>query len=256
MQYNILWFARGGEMAKNIMIIEHNERTRKTLSRIAREQAPNACVEEYATMDGVYEAALNGNVSLFVVDIVMNEDVPGDTSGIRFIDSIRQVPRYEFTPVIFIAALEDPKLYAYSALNSLSYIEKPFDRSYLAEAVKKAMRFPEPAKKERIMYFRNDGVLFPVRCSELLYAESIDHRMHIYKTDGTRFSVTGHTCKRILCEYADDCLVQCSRSAIINTNYIENIDMSNKCIKMKGSDEPVVIGFTYKKMLKEIFAGT
>ena len=45
--------------------------------------------------------------------------------------------------------------------------------------------------------------------------------------------------------------IQCHRNAIINLNYVENVDFVNRMIQMKNMDEVVEIGVTYKAELKE-----
>lgn len=175
--------------------------------------------------------------------------MPGDTSGIRFVEAVRRINEYEFTPVIFITSLEDPAMYAYAQLHSFSYIEKPFDIDCVKDAIAKALRMPQAHINDRQMFFRSDGILFPVKCSEIIYIENIDHKAHFHKVTGEELIIPKKTCRQILEEADNDALIQCNRGVIINRNYIEHIDLTNRCIRMRGIDAGIVIGVTFVKKI-------
>ena len=234
------------------MIIEDNVSTLQHLTALVQETLEDVEVRAYSTMDNVYEAAIGSRIDLFIVDIIINKDIPGDTSGITFVNRIRMLPQYEFTPVIFITSLEDPKFYAFSELHSYGYIEKPYNPDQVKELVRKAMRFPSVKKSDSTLFFRRDGVLYSIRCSDILYAESINHKMHFYRVDSEEVIIPYKTCKQVLEEGDNDNLIQCNRSVIINLQYIEYIDMSNKCIKIKGVDKIIDIGVTFQKRISRI----
>ncbi len=42
----------------------------------------------------------------FLVDIILDTTTPIDTSGIRLVERIRKIPKYMFTPVLFITSLK------------------------------------------------------------------------------------------------------------------------------------------------------
>ena len=42
---------------------------------------------------------------MFLVDIILDEDKSSDTSGIKLVEGIRRIPKYMFTPVLFITSL-------------------------------------------------------------------------------------------------------------------------------------------------------
>ena len=241
-------------MVKRVMIIADDIVTLKHLSLIVKSMFQNVEVRTFSTMENVYETAMQNKIDLFIVDIIIEKSKPGDTSGIRFVDKIRTVPEYEFTPVVFITSLEDPKLYAYSELHSFCYIEKPYDTEYVKRVVRKAMKFPDIISGDNTLFFLKDGVLYSVKISEILYAESIGHKIHFHRTDGVTLVIPYKTCRQIIEEADSASLVQCSRNLIVNRDYIENVDITNRCIKVKGLGRPLGIGVTYQKRLCREFA--
>ena len=58
------------------------------------------------------------------MDIILNISVPGDVVGIKFVENVRKIKKYEFTPSIFTTSLEDADLYAYAQLHYYRYFEK------------------------------------------------------------------------------------------------------------------------------------
>ena len=103
---------------KKVLILEDNIETLLYLKKLLLTINSDIEVLTFSNMEGVYEVVLNSYIDLFIVDIIINPDSPGDTSGIRFAEKVRMITKYEFTPIIFITSLEDPTLYAFKTLHS------------------------------------------------------------------------------------------------------------------------------------------
>lgn len=209
-------------------------------------------IYEFSNMSGIYDFVINNTIELFLIDIIIDRESNGDTSGLRFAEEIRKISKYEFTPVIFITSLYDPKLYAYSGIHSYEYIEKPFNNESVKNTIKSALRFPQNSYPEKTIHFRMEGVLFVVKCSEVLYIESYRHKIYVYRTDGSKIIAPYKSFEQILSDVKDTTLEQCSRSIIFNKAHLEYIDWANSCIKLKNMNETIRIGITFKKRLKVI----
>lgn len=158
---------------------------------------------------------------------------------------MRSVEKYEFTPIIFITSLEDYQLHAYSELHAYSYIEKPFNMGYVKEIVQKALRFPIKVNEDKTLYLMRDKILFALKSSEIIYVESVRHKLHFYKDDGTTLEVPYKTLKGIFKELKGHKFKQCSRNVIFNEDYLEYIDKVNRYIKLKGTNIVIEIGKKY-----------
>lgn len=238
---------------KNILLLEDNEVTQNVLTDLIRNISSDVNIYSFLDMIGIYDFIMTHTIDLFLIDIIIDKNIIGDTSGLKFAEEIRKITRYEFVPIIFISSLYDPKLYAYSTLHSFEYIEKPFDKQHVIDTVTKALRFPNSNTDDISIHFRIDGAIFVVKCSELLYIESLRHRIYIYKSDGNNIIAPYKTFEKILLEAEGAGLQQISRSIIINVKYLECVDWVNNCIKLKGCSNLLNIGTTYKKRLRNIF---
>lgn len=237
-------------MNKRVMIVEDDSSTRQLLAEIVRTVDSEAEIREFPSMEGIYETAMTVHFDLFLLDIILKQGSQADMSGIRFADKIRTVEEYEFTPIIFVTSLEDAKLYAYSKLHSFGYIEKPFDVEEVKKVISSALRYLKANRSDNSLFLRKNGIWYPIKCSEIVYFESARRKIRFYKSNGEVIIIYYKTLKQILDEAACEYLLQCSRNIVINTEYVENVDIVNRCIKMKGIDEPVNIGITF---LKKVF---
>lgn len=125
-------------MKKAVLIVEDDANQLEVLRQIV--EAADNSAEIYTAMDvaSAYKILLTHTIDVFLVDIILDTSLRVDTSGIRLVEKLRTIPRYMFTPVIFVTSLEDPAMYAYTDLNCISYIEKPFDTSQVLRVVEKA----------------------------------------------------------------------------------------------------------------------
>lgn len=236
---------------KNILLLEDDEDTRNTLIHLIKSISNDINIYSFSEMTGIYDFIMTHHIDLFILDIIINKNIIGDTSGMKFAEKIRGIIKYEFVPVIFISSLYDPKLYAYSSIHSYEYIEKPFDKNHIIDTVTKALRFPGSQKDEKRICFRVDGAVFVIRCSDVFYIESFRHKIYIYKTDGHKIIAPYRTFRNILLETEDSNLRQISRSIIINVKYLELVDWVNNYVKMKECSNLLNIGVTFKKELRD-----
>lgn len=240
-------------MKKSVLIIEDNLNQSQMLKKLVLEVDGNVTVYTASASGPAYEILMERTIDVFLVDIILDTTKPGDASGMRLVEKIRSIKKYMFTPVLFITSLEDSTKYAYTNLKCFEYIEKPFDPEVVKCMVEKALNFSTTREKDTTLYFRKDGVIYPIKVKNIIYIENINHVMHIHLTKGKPFEISYKTCKQILEEADDDNLLQCSRGVIVNKEYIENIDVVSRYITMKGISEKVEIGFTYKKKVLREF---
>lgn len=239
-------------MHKRVMIVEDESSTRQLLAKIVKTVERRAEIVEFPTIDGVYDAAMKNHFDLFLLDIIMFPQIQGDLSGLRFAEKIRTVKEYEFTPIIFVTALEDAELYAYSKLHSFGYIEKPFLVEYVKKVISDAWRYLESKQKDDSLLVRKDGIVYSIKCSEIVYVESMLHQLYFHKENGEVVKSRYKSLQDLMKEIDDRKFIQCSRNVIINKDFVSNVDGINKYVTMREIKEPVCIGKSYvKKVLNE-----
>lgn len=237
---------------KKILVLEDNVVTLKYIMSLVQDLDNKNVIFACSDVRDAYKYALEKEIDLFIIDIILDTSRLGDSSGLKFVDGIRDIDRYAFTPVIFVTSLEDTRLYTYEKLHCYSFVEKPFDPNKLKELIIQCLNFPSIEQKRKTMYFRKDGIILAADRDEIVYVECINHILNIHMKQGDLLSVPYVTLKKFLSDIDSDDFIQCSRSAVVNKRYIHNVDITNRVIQLKKQIGTVEIGIMYKKGLKDI----
>ena len=238
---------------KKILILEDNTTTLMNLTQIVQNIDVKNVVYPFRVLKDAYQCAVEKEIDLFIVDIILDRNKPGDSSGLKFVENVRKINHYAFAPIIFVTSLEDAKLYTYEKLHCYSFIEKPFEAEKLQMLVRESLKFPSVIEKRKTLYFRKDGIILAVDREEIVFAESINHVMNIHTNHGDVLKVPYVTVKKLIEETDSSDIIQCSRSTIVNRMFIHNVDIPNQTIQLKEGFGNIEIGIMYKKKLKEIF---
>jgi len=215
---------------RSILIIEDNQEQRGMLVELASQVDGSARIYTAGDIATAYKILMENTIDVFLVDIILDVERPGDTSGIRLVERIRKIPKYMFTPVLFITSLEDVTGYAYKNLNCLGYVEKPFSPDQVKQLVEKALYFSTQRDRDATFCFRREGILYPVKISNILYMESTSRVVNIHTLKGGVLTVHNKTLKEIREEMDTDCMMMCSRNTIVNKDFVENIDILNETV--------------------------
>ena len=125
-------------MEKHVLIVEDNKIQMEMLKKIVQEVNPGAVVYTAEDVNKAYQILLENTIDVFLVDIILDTTKPGDISGIKLVENIRGISKYLFTPVLFVTSLEDTTNYAYTDLNCLGYVEKPFNPDIVKQLIERA----------------------------------------------------------------------------------------------------------------------
>lgn len=233
---------------KKVLIVEDNVDSAKMLEKLVKEVDNTAVCYLTANPNEVYEIVFNNEIDLFLMDIILNTENLGDVSGIELAEKIRSVDRYKFTPIVFISSLTDPKMYAYSALHSYKYIEKPFPVEETRNTIKEALQYKKGNESNKYHYFRRDGILLAFREDEIVYLESKFHQIHLC-TIKEKITIPYKTCNDMLEILNNENFAQCNRGTIVNRRYIENVDITRRYIKLRDNYGSLSIGAKYIKQV-------
>lgn len=233
-------------MMKTVLIVEDNVRSMEMLVKIIENLRTDVEIKTASSQEAAAILAMKYNIDLFMLDIILNASNPGDVSGMKFAEHIRTLKKYKYTPIIFITALEDPELHAYSDLHCYYYVEKLYDTEKVSSVISEALEFPAAHKEPQNVFFRKDGILYKKEISEILYIENSRAGQTVYCTNGN-LKLPYKPNHKILEELASDKFVQCSRYHIINRDYIDKIDTVNRYIQLRNLKTSIEIGNSYKK---------
>lgn len=238
-------------MTKCILIIEDNVNSANMIKKIIASIDPSVEVLTAANSEAAYRQAMEKDIDVFIIDIVLDTKVMGDTSGIKFAECIRGIQKYLFTPFIFTTSLEDPQLYAFRKLHCYGYLEKPIDVTQAEELIRGALRFENTKSLSETIYFKKDKIIYPIDVDDIIYTRNENHEMTVYHRNGTRLTIPYKTCSQLLKEVRTNSLVQCSRNTLVNKRYIESVDLVNRFITLDDSEHTKVdIGSSFIKKLE------
>ena len=235
---------------KTILVLEDNDNNREMLLKIIADLDMKIDLKETSNQKDALDVAMKYNVDLFLVDIILDSSIPGDVSGMTFAENIRMVQKYKYTPIIFVTALEDPGLHAYSDIHCYYYIEKPFDPVNASKMILEALKVPKEKADDHNVYFRKDGILYKKNISDIVYIENSRSGLVIYCTNGN-LKLSYRPNKLLMNDLHSGKFLRCNRYNIVNTDYIEEIDTVNRYIKMKNAGELLEIGIAFKKKFLE-----
>lgn len=237
-------------MTRNVLIVEDKQNHMDAINKIVSELDEPIMIFTACNLQEAYSIVSLHHIHLFLLDIILDTSKAGDVSGLDFARELRENKKYEFTPIIFITTLEDPQLYSYSQLHCFGYIEKPFDPKQIRPLIKKALNFPIDSSDNKNLYFRKDGIIYSVHTNDIVYIENSRRllKIHCIQDD---LEVSYKTVAEILEELDSPAFVQCSRYVIVNRNYIEKIDFTNRYVKLRGVSENIEIGIIMRKQFRD-----
>lgn len=238
---------------KKILILEDKKESIDVIESIIKSKNKDVEIYKSAKTAEAYEIALEKNVDLFILDIILKPEKIDDVSGIVFADHIRQIDRYRFTPIIFLTALGDPELHAYRELHCYGYLTKPYNKEKLLALVEEALSFEQNKDNNRNIYFKKDGIFIAKKLNDIVYIKSKGGKMYV-KTIVDELEISYKSNVRLLKELDSDKFVKCNRSVILNKDYIKSVDSANRYVELQNNYGTLEIGTIMKKdFLREIF---
>lgn len=237
---------------KRILILEDNSVAVDYLKTIIQKINMKCLIYAYSNLKEANDCILSKDIDLFVVDIILDTSRPGDTSGLTFIQNIRKIEKYLFTPVICITSLQDTKLFTYEELHCYKFIEKPFDPKLVQECMEKCLKFPGKKAESKMLFFRKEGIVVAIEREEIGYVECYNHDLIIHTKNQGILQIPYITIGKFLLQCDNDNFIRCSRNSVINKRYLLNVDITNRIIQLKEPFEKVNIGIMYKNQVKEI----
>ncbi|MBO5097007.1 MAG: hypothetical protein J6B96_01680 [Agathobacter sp.] len=76
---------------KKILVLEDNPVTLEYITSLIQEIAVKNTIFACSDMKMAYQYALEKDIDLFIIDIILDTSRPGDSSGLKFVDGIRRI---------------------------------------------------------------------------------------------------------------------------------------------------------------------
>lgn len=228
-----------------VLILEDDRTSLEGLQKILSEYSDELCIHT-ATSYKEAKDLLNADIryGLFLLDVNLNGDDREDIGGILFAKEIRDRFYYTFTPIVMITAIGAMEMRAYREIHCYQYIMKPFQR-HQVEAVLEKVLEKEKIEKPATVNIKKEGINYQIKCEDIQYIEAVPRGCALHMKQET-WKVPYVTLTQMLKKLPDTMFVQCHRMFAVNVNEVEYYDKVNRIIKMKGCEDMVEIGVTYK----------
>ncbi len=233
-----------------ILVLEDQTESREALVRIIKSISEEIKVTAIASeKEAMAAIASDGEYDLFLLDINLDSTHLADTSGMNVARAIRELQRYEFTPIVFVTSILSLELQSYRELQCYRYITKPFRTEEVEKIIRKVMTHTGGHKEERSVTIKKDGINYKVWCDDILFIQAVPRGLRlVLKTE--RLDIRYLTLKQLLPRLPEGEFIQCHRMYIVNRRYIDYVDTVNRVIKLRGCKEQVEIGVTYKAQIR------
>ncbi len=230
---------------KNVLIVEDKLEEREALAKLVSSVDCEVVVHTASSLGEACECCIKNDISLFLVDIILQPHNINDISGIQFVEMIRNMPRYKFVPVIFITSVEDRTYSAYKKLHCYSYINKPLHYIEAEKVIREALEFKHPIDDDKLILQQNKK-LFYINKSDIVYIHSKAGKM-VITTVKDKFDLYYFTCEKILNRLKSNKFKKCKRGMIVNLDYIDSVDYESGLINLTDGYGVLKIGVTKRK---------
>lgn len=244
-----------------VLILEDNEPCRLLLVKIVKSCMNGIEVYDFERREDAYLCAMDHEIDLFLVDIILRPDERNDSSGIKFADDLREINSYKLTPIIFVTTLQglEPELLRH--VHCYDYIEKPIgDGQIFRRRVKEALDAivsDRKVKKKEYMILRYDGISYPVYLEKVIYVVSRRGVLYIHTVDDV-IEIANLATRTFVKRVKKEKFLVPAYGVAVNAAYIRGVDFPKRCIYLKGTDDVLGMGGRlikkFKKEYNEIFS--
>jgi two-component system LytT family response regulator len=233
-----------------ILLLEDNISCRRHLLEIASKINPTLEFFETSRASEAYNYSISNNISAFLLDIQVE-----DYSGIELAKRLRQIKKYQFTPIIFITAMPTKEMEAFRKIHCYDYILKPYSEEDVKNVLQKILvdfldeTYKNEAKKLALK-FKDFTQLIDMK--DIIYVEYFNRRIVII-TKEDKIEYMRMPMKKFKPLLDEAYFMQVHQSIIINLNYVEKIEFDSKKIKLNSVKHEVPIGRSFLKEVRGKF---
>ncbi|WP_318011125.1 LytTR family DNA-binding domain-containing protein [Clostridium sp. FP2] len=239
----------------NVLIVEDNKIQRKSLKKTIQQIDKDINIYESEDKDEALEITNDNNIDIFYIDITLK-----NSSGLDFAMELRQIPRYEFSFIIFLTTHVEYITQAFKQVHCYDYILKPYD---IADVVNMTKRFTlygnsvkdTPKDKSYVVFEIRKGIYVKIYVDEIIFIE-VQLRIRMIHTVNGVYKVNNLALKNILKLINCDNIIQCHKSFAVNINNIskvESIDSKLSEIYFENYDKNALLGYKFKNTIMERF---
>ncbi len=234
----------------SIILVEDDSMQREILKTMIHSIYESIEIYEADSKSSALEIIRNNYINMFLIDISLKE-----SSGLDLARDIRNIPKYEFSELIFLTTHLDYMIQAFKQIHCYDYILKPYRKSdvqaMLNKLIDKEMNNlsneNNDSNKELVIKIRAT-VFIRVKIHDILFIEVKGRDCEINTINGP-YTYTNISLKKILELINCDYIVQSHKSFAVNKNYIfkiEKLDIRLSSIYFNKYSKTALLGYRFK----------
>ena len=240
----------GGMYIYSILIVEDVKEQRQFLMESA--MGYNSEIKIFSSDKKVeaMDIIRNNDIDAFFLDIQLV-----DGSGLELANEIRNIKKYQFTPIVFITGVITKEIEAFHRIHCYDYIVKPYTKKSISDIMKNIMVDYFDKYREDVKYLNLEfkGIKQRININDIVCIESKNRRIYI-RTINEDIPYKLMNIRQVIKELPDY-FIQIHQSIIVNSYYVAKIDLGNNVIALKGISDTIPIGISYRKRVGEILRG-
>ncbi|MGN0483531.1 MAG: LytR/AlgR family response regulator transcription factor [Lachnospiraceae bacterium] len=232
----------------HILVVEDQQESRDAIGAILQEYTQMEVT--FAATKEEAENCLKGKIvyDLFLLDINLNEKEPENQDGYRLAEQIRNMEKYDFTPIVMVTSVSGLEMSAYRKLHCYAFLVKPFFKEEVQELVEKILA-QKNEKQIPTIVVKKDGINYRIKCPDIVYIKAVPRGVCICLKN-EELLVRYLSIRQILEKLPQEDFFQIHRMFVINIQYLEQVDIVNRLVKLRGKKEQLDIGVTYKEKVR------
>lgn len=240
-------------MKRNVLILEDVDTARELLARIVKSCGESIEVFSFSNVGDATVCMMENKIDLFLIDIILKPQNSNDFSGITFAEHIRGLERYLSVDIVFVTTLIGLEAQLLRKVHCFDYIEKPIREERVRHVVQQALhKMDNRAAEDAICFVRKDRVTYAVHEKEIVYLESHQRQLFIYRTEDV-LKIPFLPMNQFLKQICTQHFLSPTKGVAVNFKYIEYVDPINRYVKIRGREDPIDIGHRMKTRFIEEF---
>lgn len=242
-------------MRKQVLVVDSDDRQIQRIVSVLRETALQSGngLDIYVanTLDDADEVIEETDIDVLILDTVYKGMDLKEYPGIKWAEKVREKSKYALLPIVFVSSMAQPREYAYQEINCLGFLLRQFKAEDLHKVLTKAMYHTTQRDRDKNVLVRAQGIIYPIQIKDILYVEVLHRVLYIYQTNGEVLEMPHKPLRDFQMEVDSKCLIQCSKSMLLNTLYVDKLDSKEGLVSLKQDDIRLLVGKKYLPMVQK-----
>ncbi len=235
----------------NILILEDNTilldelelliKTSSELKSLRKEINVVKCDSFYRGLELIRSSIFN----IFMLDI----DLGTKATGYDFAKEIRNIEHYKLSHIIFLTGDVTKELSAYKNIHAYSYLSKPYSRNELIDILYTLIKHEKTETKQEKLIINVDGIKRLINLHDIICVEAKGRGCRIvtvFENLDANYNSLKDVSKTLFSSQSLS-FVQCHKSFIISSSYVESVSKGNDFVNMEHLPFSVPMGKKYRE---------